>query len=266
LNLFRMAAEIPIHLKCGICSEICKRGVKVSCCGAVGCRACATKTVTKAKKCWACDKEILSKDLINDEELRKKVANFESGKEEDVKKDAELMKPPANVPAAAVAAKTPEKNITKTAEDEIKAKAAKNIATKRAPPAKTENGTIEPNLKAGKTETLVNIEMMKARDKEFEEKMNAVEKASKELRYGAQLELMFTFDKAEASCRLCGVQLGNEKVTASHLQQQHKIEYGHLKTVLSPPNNNMLQLFLQKAIKSEFLFAKENTFPVAVNY
>ena len=81
------------------------------------------------------------------------MANFESGKEEDVKKDAELMKPPANVPAAAaVAAKTPEKNITKTAEDEIKAKAAKNIATKRAPPAKAENGTNEPNLKAGKTE------------------------------------------------------------------------------------------------------------------
>ena len=55
-----------------------------------------------------------------------------------------------------------------------------------------------------------------------------------------------------------------------------------MKAVLSPPNNNMLQvqyemlklyfdmfflqLCVQKALKSEFLFAKEHTFPVAVNY
>ena len=64
----------------------------------------------------------------------------------------------------------------------------------------------------------VTLQMMRERNEEFEAKMNSVERASKELRlirilytsfvnqidskirYGAQLELMYYFDKTEARC------------------------------------------------------------------
>jgi hypothetical protein len=32
-------------LACGVCGEMCKRGVSLPCCGAQACRACATKQV-----------------------------------------------------------------------------------------------------------------------------------------------------------------------------------------------------------------------------
>merc|ERR1712105_221793 len=63
---------------------------------------------------------------------------------------------------------------------------------------------------------------------------NSVEHASKELRYGAQLELMYYFDKTEASCKICGDQLNSEKLTLSHLQQKHKVEYNNLNCAESP--------------------------------
>lgn len=281
-------AEVPKSLACGICTQLCKRGAKLLCCGAIACRACATKTITRDKKCWLCDKEALSKDLVNDDELRGMVDKFQKGewtepeakkpevktpevktpvktpmktpvktpevKTPEVKKpEPQLMKPPAAVPAA---------KKVETAEDVMKARAAKNIAEKR----KTEAASAgSPKIKKANMAE-VSLQMMKERNTEFEEKMNPVEKASKELRFGAQLELMFTFNESDASCRMCGEQFTTEKLTQTHLQQSHKDQYQHLKAVLSPPDNNMLQLCLQKALKSEFLFAREQTFPVPVNY
>jgi len=238
---------VPVSLQCGICSQLCKRGVKLACCGAVGCRSCATKTITRDKKCWSCGSEALSKDLLNDEGLRLGVEKFQKGEwkeEEDGKKNDE-------------------QELIKSAEEEIKAKAAKKAAQKRELPDSGMNGS-SPAKKANLME--VTLQMMRERNEEFEAKMNSVERASKELRYGAQLELMYYFDKTEASCKICGDQLNSEKLTLTHLQQKHKVEYNNLKTVLSPPDNNMLTLCLQKALKSEFIFAREQIFPVPVNY
>jgi len=313
--------EIPDDVKCKICGEACKRGVKLGCCSTIACRTCATKTITRDKKCWTCGKEALSKDMINDEELRTRVDKFQKGESTtDAKKDAELMKPPATIPnkttgaspakppatspgkppatspvkppatsptkppatspakppvtspvkppvtspakpANNQAAKNPEKSFIKSAEEEMKAKATKTAGLKRdADTAKD----VSPKKLA--VTTKVSLEMMKERNKEFDDKMNNVEKASKELRFGAQLELMFNFDADQACCRMCGENFESEKLTQNHLQHQHKVEYGHLKTVLSQPNNNMLTLCIQKAIKSEFLYAKNQIFPVPVNY
>jgi len=222
----------------------------LACCGAVGCRSCATKTITRDKKCWSCGSEALSKDLLNDEGLRLGVEKFQKGewKEEEGESRVEL--------------KNEEQEFIRSAEDEIKAKAAKKAAQKRELPDSEVNGS--PAKKANLAE--VTLQMMRERNEEFEAKMNSVERASKELRYGAQLELMYFFDKTEASCKICGDQLNSEKLTLSHLQQKHKVEYNNLKTVLSPPDNNMLTLCLQKALKSEFIFAREQIFPVPVNY
>ena len=35
--------DVPEKLRCKICSELCKRGVRLSCCNTIACRACATK-------------------------------------------------------------------------------------------------------------------------------------------------------------------------------------------------------------------------------
>jgi len=261
----------------------------MGCCSTVACRACATKTITKDKKCWSCGKEALSKDIINDEELRNKVTQYQDQPSGDTKntKDAELMKPPATIPVV----KKPELAPIKKAEPPKLAPIKKAEPPKLAPIKKAEPQKLAPIKKAEPQKTTnnatkreadnnkncspakkkpgmaeVSLDMMKHRNKEFDEKMSQVEKDCKELRFGAQLELLFTFDQDIAKCLLCGEQFDSEKLTITHLQQQHKIEYGHLKTVLSPPNNNMLQLCLQKAIKSEFVFAKEQKFPVAVSY
>jgi len=234
---------VPEALKCGICAQLCKRGVKLACCGAVGCRSCATKTITRDKKCWNCGSEALSKDLLNDEDLRLGVEKFQRGEWTSEEK-------------------TGEQEFIKSAEDEIKAKAAKKASLKRELSGSEDNGT-----SAKKSNLIeVTLQMMKDRNEEFDSKMNSIERASKELRYGAQLELLFFFDKTGASCKISGEQLNTEKLTLSHLQQKLKVEYNNLKTVLNPPDNNMLTLCLQKAIKSEFIFAREQTFPVPVNY
>ena len=144
--------------------------------------------------------------------------------------------------------KNEEQEFIRSAEDEIKAKAAKKAAQKRELPDSDVNGS--PAKKANLTEVKlcilllcssyfqVTLQMMKERNEEFESKMNSVERASKELRliltpqlsialvhwqilfsnqiinsrpltkdfqtaktrYGAQLELVYFFDKTEARC------------------------------------------------------------------
>merc|ERR550525_733015 len=99
---------VPEALKCGICAQLCKRGVKLACCGAVGCRSCATKTITRDKKCWSFGSEALSKDLLNDEGLRLGVEKFQKGEwtEEDGESRVEL--------------KNEEQEFIRSTEDEIK--------------------------------------------------------------------------------------------------------------------------------------------------
>jgi len=84
-------------LKCQICGEICKRGVKVTCCGAFGCRACCVKAVTRDKKCWKCGTALTSKDLVNDDELRAKVDKYVAQKKAEAEKP-EMAELPMPVP------------------------------------------------------------------------------------------------------------------------------------------------------------------------
>merc|ERR1712181_88247 len=132
----------------------------------------------------------LSKDLLNDEGLRLDVEKFQKGewKEEDGESRVELKN-------------EQEQEFIRSAEDEIKAKAAKKAAQKRELPDSELNGS--PTKKVNLAE--VTLQMMKERNEEFESKMNSVERASKELRYGAQLELVYFFDKTEARCYFVGV-------------------------------------------------------------
>eukprot|EP00092_Neocalanus_flemingeri_P038953 GFUD01042407.1.p1 GENE.GFUD01042407.1~~GFUD01042407.1.p1 ORF type:complete len:175 (-),score=39.37 GFUD01042407.1:215-739(-) len=85
---FRMSEvlTVPESIVCSICSEVCKRGVKVDCCSAIACRSCATRSVTRNKTCWngACAKQIKTGDLINDETLREEVDKYQT-----VRKEAE---------------------------------------------------------------------------------------------------------------------------------------------------------------------------------
>jgi len=242
-----VAQVVPQEIMCRICGEVCKRGVKLGCCSTVGCRSCATKSITRDKKCWNCGTEALSKDMINDEELRSKVEKFQKGEWTQVKNDKKADKSDSTMMKFSALVSASET-------------ANKNILTKKEPASMA---GVTPMKKQG---VEVSLEMMKKRNLEFEEKLNDIEKAFTELQFGAQLELMFTFDQTQAGCRMCGDNFESEELTLLHLQQQHKIEYGHLKTVLNPPNNNVLHLQLQKAIHSEFMFAKDRTFPFPIRY
>lgn len=255
-----VAQVVPKEIMCKICGEVCKRGVKLGCCSTVGCRSCATKSITRDKKCWNCGTEALSKDMINDEELRSKVEKFQKGEWSQVKDDTKstLMKSPAPVPTI----QTPNKPTPTSLPGPSN---TSNVDNKNIPVRKEPEPMVgvTPRKKYG---VEVSLEMMKKRNLEFEEKLSDIEKACKELQFGAQLELMFTFDQTQAGCRMCGENFESEELTLLHLQQQHKVEFGHLKTVLNPPNNNVLQLQLQKAIHSEFMFAKDGTFPFQISY
>ena len=34
---------VPSCVRCQLCSAVCKRGVRLACCGGIACRSCATK-------------------------------------------------------------------------------------------------------------------------------------------------------------------------------------------------------------------------------
>merc|ERR1712106_78352 len=85
----------------------------------------------------------------------------------------------------------------KSKQEEVKIKAA-------AEPSVTENGILNGSINSDSDLTM---EMMRARNDEFNSKLNEVERKCNELRYGAQLELMFTFGDKKARCRLCAQEL-----------------------------------------------------------
>lgn len=70
--------------QCSLCKGTCKRGVKLSCCGVRACRACAVLDVTKTRKCWriGCEKPVTTADIVNDHEMRQKVAKMVEDKAE----------------------------------------------------------------------------------------------------------------------------------------------------------------------------------------
>jgi len=66
-------------LKCCVCHEICKRGVRTPCCGVAACRGCATTKITSIRGCWVehCGKVgITTEELVNDMLLREAVDGF----------------------------------------------------------------------------------------------------------------------------------------------------------------------------------------------
>ena len=96
--------------------------------------------------------------------------------------------------------------------------------------------------------------------------MSPTEKESSELRFGAQLELLLQFEPEYAKCLMCGQNLDTEFLILKHIQLKHKQEYGQLKTVLQTSNMNTLNMFLHKAIRSEFVYQQNQIFPVPVDY
>lgn len=398
------------ELKCQICGEICKRGVKVTCCSAIGCRACCVKAVTRDKKCWnaSCGAAITSKDLVNDDELRGKVDKYMAQKKAEADKPvlAELPTPvptnqkkgetetpglptpvptnqkniesektglPTPVPSSPMKPETPSTKKTDTPPSDVPhtidtasvavpkitdtplSSVIKNIDTtstaganktntplspvviktntpttaaetessaslatdKNFPPPVSTNKSSSPQSGQKKnctspsasdsnstdtvtvnqitpsndTETktgnepppkkqkvpiiqekentsgkvTVSLDMMKQRNQEFDQNLNEVEKASKELRYGALLELMFTFSNVNAKCRMCFDEIKSDFMVLKHIQMKHKDLYQNFKVVLSAPNLNQLNLFLHKAIKAEFLYAQKGEFPIPVD-
>jgi len=109
----------------------------------------------------------------------------------------------------------------------------------------------------------VSLAKMRERNSEFERCMTPVERACEELRFGAQLELMLKFEKDRAKCLMCGKMLGSEFLILKHLQLKHKDEYERLRTVLQITNMNTLNMYVHRAIKSEFLFQKKQVFPIS---
>merc|ERR1712059_127204 len=91
------------------------------------------------------------------------------------------------------AKKKAEEDAKKKLEDEKK-KADDNRKTE----VKSNIGPPDKKLKVadnGEKDTNCHITMdvIKSRNQEFDQKLNEIERRSKELRYGAQLELLFTF-------------------------------------------------------------------------
>ena len=127
----------------------------------------------------------------------------------------------------------------------------------------------EEDIDTPETESMnmgVSLAKMRERNSEFDRCMTPVERACKELRFGAQLELMLKFEANRARCLMCGKILGTEFLIMKHLQLKHKDEYERLRTVLEITNMNTLNMFVHKAIRSEFLFQQKEIFPISVDY
>jgi len=83
---------VPLHLRpgnggepserlcCDICSEICRRAVKLGCCSGQACNECAVKFKTSRnaddRVCWRCGKKVVTYNLIQHNDLRDQVKMF----------------------------------------------------------------------------------------------------------------------------------------------------------------------------------------------
>jgi len=335
--------DIPDSLKCGLCSQACKRGVKVPCCNTRACRGCATKHVTRTKVCWNedCGVKIRTGDMIIDQELRDDVDKFLCRVKSDMpvlvlddnKKQPEVYSGDlitkdeqhdnyasnsgttfTNYSNAELKQDRKEDNIIaaeKESTEEIcekdtinnedtKAKTIEELPAfesndddsvpreeKIETPGELTNAECpddvsdfyetealsmdvicEEDIDTPETESMnmgVSLAKMRERNSEFERCMSPVERACKELRFGAQLELMLKFETNRARCLMCGKTLGTEFLIMKHLQLKHKDEYERLRIVLEITNMNTLNMFVHKAIRSEFLFQQKEVFPIPVD-
>jgi len=429
--------DIPDSLKCGLCSQACKRGVRVPCCNTRACRGCATKHVTRTKVCWnkECGVKTKTGDMVIDQELREDVDKFLSkatakkevinnqdnsgdlkseddqvhhadsnsdlmndgdreksnninnekentieGCKEDTNdehtskericdnrsldskngfqecNDMDITDENENSGEFGIEGNKDKENTTDITNEEImnlESKSDKSEPNKEIMNLESKSDKSEPNkeimnleyksdksepnkeimnlesksdksepneeimnlesksdkseLKVKKpdvpvgdmktecleigefydTETFsmdvicgedidapgtesmnmgVSLAKMRERNSEFERCMSPVERACKELRFGAQLELMLKFETNRARCLMCGKTLGTEFLIMKHLQLKHKDEYERLRTVLEISNMNTLNMFVHKAIRSEFLFQQKKVFPIPVDY
>merc|ERR1712150_61979 len=109
----------------------------------------------------------------------------------------------------------------------------------------------------------ISLLIMQERNTEFDKFLLPQERSCIQLRVGAQLELIFQFSKSGATCMLCDLELSEELLIRNHLVDSHPTEFGNLKTVLRDENENTMD-WISQAIKSEFLYLTEKTFPVKV--
>ena len=252
------------------------------CCSWVACRACATKSVTRNKTCWnsECSTATKTGDLINDEALREAVESFNNKRKEAEanKKEVENGQSAGNNAKenieAAVGMNINEvnnvsNNEAKPNEMETPINMINGSAVESSNGSTTKNDD-PPSKKAKTDESLlsdgVSLQAMKERNDEFDRCMLPQERESKELRFGAQLELMLDFNPENANCLICGELLKSEFIILKHVQLKHKKEYDQMKTVLGATNLNTLNMFLHKAIRSEFLYQQKQVFPIPVNY
>merc|ERR1712062_867404 len=119
-----------------------------------------------------------------------------------------------------------------------------------------DNG-LEPAAKRARAEETggVTLEMMQARNTEFDRHLLPLERSCKELRFGAQLELIFQFNNSQATCLLCSPSepLPDDLHIKNHLVDSHQKEFGNLKIVLREDHESSLE-WISKAIQSEFLY------------
>jgi len=220
-------ARVPASIRCRLCGEACKRGVSLACCSTISCRACATKSITTIRTCWGCGQTTSTAALVNDEQLRQNVERFNKG--DWVPTEEELQDEEAET--------------SNTAED---------------------NG-VQPPAKKGRMEDTgaVTLQMMQDRNTEFDRYLLPLERSCKELRFGAQLELIFQFNNSDATCQLCSEALADDLQIKNHLIGSHQKEFGNLKIVLREDHESTLD-WISKAIQSEFIYQTEKIFPVEV--
>merc|ERR1712106_53344 len=149
----------------------------------------------------------LEEDKRKQEELKRLEDEKKKKETEDANIEAEKSKKQAEANEAKIKADKDAKNKAeeakiknaelKSKQEEVKIKAA-------AEPSVTENGILNGSINSDSDLTM---EMMRARNDGFNSKLNEVERKCNELRYGAQLELMFTFGDKKARCRLCAQEL-----------------------------------------------------------
>ena len=205
------------RLCCFICGKLCKKGVKLICCGVQGCLSCVTETVLTNKKCWGCSEEVTTEDIVGYLTLRMRIEKFHKGEYPD------------------------SNNNTDT---------------------ETDSETEDETESEDETE-VVTLRMMMNRNSDFDTNMNAEERSCEELRMAAQLELLFNFQEADATCGmthavclLCGKITISEEIAQKHLQQRHNQQIENMKIAIGFRCDRMMHACLKSSLKAEFLFVK----------
>eukprot|EP00092_Neocalanus_flemingeri_P040834 GFUD01044453.1.p1 GENE.GFUD01044453.1~~GFUD01044453.1.p1 ORF type:complete len:601 (+),score=162.83 GFUD01044453.1:671-2473(+) len=76
----RLVREVPPSLQCSLCSNVCRRGMRLACGPAVACWGCAVKEINIKRTCWMCGEVEISTEshLVKDPVLRAFVDHFVS--------------------------------------------------------------------------------------------------------------------------------------------------------------------------------------------